>query len=96
MLTINCKGKAISFEQPRVMGIINTTPDSFYSNSRKNVMDEVLLTAEKMLADGAAILDIGGQSTRPGSERVAVDEELKRVLPVIEAIIKNFPVQLFQ
>ena len=91
MLTINCKGQLISFEVPRVMGIINATPDSFYSESRHTIEKELLQTAEKMLKDGASFIDIGGQSTRPGSERIPVDVELKRVIPAIESIIKNFP-----
>lgn len=73
------------------MGIINATPDSFYSGSRKATVDAALQTAGQMLGDGATILDIGGQSTRPGSKKISVDEELQRVIPVIEAINKKFP-----
>lgn len=73
------------------MGIINATPDSFYSGSRKSTVDAALHTAEQMLGEGATILDIGGQSTRPGSEKISVDEELLRVIPIIEAISKKFP-----
>lgn len=91
MLSINCKGRLLNFETPVVMGIINTTPDSFYTNSRKNQVDAILETAGQMLKDGATILDIGGQSTRPGSERVSADEELQRVLPAIEAIHATYP-----
>ncbi len=88
MFTLNCKGKLLLIDQPIVMGIINTTPDSFYAGSRANLVDDILLRAGKMIADGATILDIGGQSTRPGSERVPLDEELKRVIPAIEGIHK--------
>jgi dihydropteroate synthase len=91
MLSINCRGQLLNFNTPVVMGIINTTPDSFYDNSRKNQIDAILDTASKMLQDGATILDIGGQSTRPGSERVSATDELKRVLPAIEAIHGAFP-----
>jgi dihydropteroate synthase len=91
MFTLNCKGKLLVIDQPIVMGIINTTPDSFYSGSRANVLDEILLRAEKMIEDGAAILDIGGQSTRPKSEQILADEELERVIPAINAIHKRFP-----
>lgn len=94
MFTLNCKGKLLVIDQPIVMGIINTTPDSFYSGSRINVIDEILFLAEKMINDGAAILDIGGQSTRPKSEQIPAGEELKRVLPAIEAIHKKFPEQI--
>lgn len=91
MLSINCRGRLLNFETPVVMGIINTTPDSFYRGSRKNQTDAILHTAGHMLQDGATLLDIGGQSTRPGSERVSADEELKRVLPAIEAIHGTYP-----
>jgi len=73
------------------MGIINTTPDSFFEGSRKTSADAVLRQAEKMLKDGAGMIDIGGQSTRPGSERITEAEELQRVLPNIEALVKRFP-----
>jgi dihydropteroate synthase len=78
-------------DKPLVMGIINLTPDSFYEESRKQTGSELLRTAEKMLKEGASILDIGGQSSRPGSERISAGEEKKRVIPAIEAISKNFP-----
>jgi dihydropteroate synthase len=91
MFTLNCKGKLLAIEKPLVMGIINVTPDSFYTGSRKQNTGDVLQQAEKMLNEGAGILDIGGQSTRPGSERITAEDELKRVLPAIEAILKKFP-----
>lgn len=94
MFTLNCKGRLLVLEQPIVMGIINTTPDSFYSASRTNLIDQVLSRAEQMISDGATILDIGGQSTRPGSEQISAVEELQRVLPAIEAVHKNFPEQV--
>lgn len=91
MFTLNCKGRLMVIDKPIVMGIINTTPDSFYSGSRSANEKDVLMRAEKMIRDGATILDIGGQSTRPGSEQVGAEEELKRVLPAIESIAKRFP-----
>lgn len=91
MFTLNCKGKLLTITQPIVMGILNITPDSFYEGSRIKHTDECLHTAHKMLEAGATILDIGGQSTRPGSKRIEAEEELKRVLPVIEAITNHFP-----
>jgi dihydropteroate synthase len=81
----------VVIKEPVVMGIINTTPDSFYSGSRISYGDAALQKAEQMLTEGALILDIGGQSTRPGSIRIEKEEELKRVVPVIEAIHKRFP-----
>lgn len=91
MFTLNCKGKLLVLDRPLVMGIINCTPDSFYAGSRFTVTDEVLRQAEKMLGDGADIIDIGGQSSRPGSQPVDAEEELKRVVPAIRAVIKKFP-----
>lgn len=73
------------------MGIINITPDSFYSGSHFRGTDGMLQLAEQMLNDGADILDLGGQSTRPGSERISADAELKRVMGPLNAILENFP-----
>lgn len=91
MFTLNCKGKLLTINQPIVMGILNINEDSFYSGNRYTANDELLLRAQQMTADGAAILDIGGQSTRPGSEMISAEEELARVIPAIESIHKFFP-----
>ncbi|HSN59968.1 MAG TPA: dihydropteroate synthase [Ferruginibacter sp.] len=91
MFTLNCKGKLLSLEKPVVMGILNATPDSFYEGHLDKSLSGILHIAENMIAAGAGIIDVGGQSTRPGSQRIDADEELKRVLPVIESIHKNFP-----
>ncbi|MGN6617377.1 MAG: dihydropteroate synthase [Ilyomonas sp.] len=91
MFTLNCKGRLLTIDKPMVMGIMNVTPDSFYPGSRKFSVDEALQTVEKMLTEGATILDIGGQSTRPHSEQITETEEADRVLPVIETIIETFP-----
>ncbi len=91
MFTLNCKGRLLVIDKPVVMGIINATPDSFYSDSRQQTIDAVLKKAEQMLKEGATILDIGGQSTRPGSEKLTADEEMKRAIAPIEAIHANFP-----
>lgn len=91
MFTLNCKGKLLVVDKPLLMGIINATPDSFYEGSRYSGVDNIQVQSEKMLKDGADILDIGGQSTRPGSKLVSEEEELNRVIPSIEAIRKNFP-----
>lgn len=91
MYTLNCKGRLLEIQQPVVMGIINITPDSFYGGSRRFTVDSALQMAELMLTDGATILDIGGQSTRPGSTKLKAAEEMERVLPVIEAISNRFP-----
>lgn len=91
MFTLNCKGRLLVIEQPLVMGIINATPDSFYGESRFSGVDAILSQCEKMLNDGADIIDIGGQSTRPGSDQVSAEEELKRVIAPIKAIHARFP-----
>ncbi|WP_050607980.1 dihydropteroate synthase [Clostridium niameyense] len=88
--TVLCDGRIINYEKMKVMGIINCTPDSFYDGSRKQTMEETLKTAEKMLNQGADILDIGGESTKPGSNPVSEDEEIRRVVPVIKAIKEKF------
>lgn len=91
MFTLNCKGRLLAVDKPLVMGIINTTPDSFYEGSRFTMVDDILQQAERMLRDGADILDIGGQSTRPGSTQVGAAEELRRVLQVIATLSLHFP-----
>ncbi len=91
MFTLNCKGKLLTIDRPIVMGIINITPDSFYTSSRQQAVDGLLRKAEEMLGEGAAILDIGGQSTRPGAEIIGTDAEMERVVPAIAAIHGQFP-----
>jgi dihydropteroate synthase len=91
MYSINCKGKLLSLEEPLLMGIINATPDSFYEGHLGGGTEGMLALAKKMIDEGADILDIGGQSTRPGSERISIDEELNRVITVVENIHLRFP-----
>ena len=91
MFTLNCKGRLLIVDKPLVMGIINVTPDSFFAGSRKQETNAILAKAEQMLKEGASILDIGGQSTRPGSEQVSAEEELERVIEGIKAIHQRFP-----
>ena len=91
MFSLNCKGKLLVIDKPLVMGIINVTPDSFYEGSRLQDVNTILAQATKMINEGADIIDVGGQSTRPGSERISIKEELQRVLPAIEIILKHFP-----
>jgi dihydropteroate synthase len=91
MFTLNCKGRLLTVDNPLVMGIINITPDSFFEGSRFMENAVILKVAEKMLNEGADILDLGAQSTRPGSERISADEELKRLMPAVEAIHAEFP-----
>jgi dihydropteroate synthase len=88
---INCGGKLISLEKPAVMGILNTTSDSFYDGGKHNSLDGALKQSHNLLEQGAAIIDIGGQSTRPGAKLIGEKDEFKSVVPAIEAIIKEFP-----
>ena len=91
MSVLHSKGRVLDISQPVVMGILNATPDSFYNKGQHSNADSLLTVAAQMLKDGAAILDIGGASTKPGQELLCAEEELRRIMPVIEAIHKNFP-----
>jgi dihydropteroate synthase len=91
MFTLNCRGRLLCLEEPVVMGILNVTPDSFFAGSRIEDEKSLVKQASKMIQEGATMLDIGGQSTRPGSEKIQMEEELKRVLPAIQTIRKTFP-----
>ena len=95
--SIDCAGKTLDLSSPRVMGILNVTPDSFsdggvFLDRGKVSLDRVLGQAEAMTAAGAAVLDVGGESTRPGADPVSEGEELDRVIPVVEAISRHIDV----
>jgi dihydropteroate synthase len=89
--TLNCKQKLIDLSIPKVMGIINVTPDSFYDGGKTFNKKNILNQAEKMLSEGATFLDIGGYSTRPGAEEISEAEETQRAVHAIESILKKFP-----
>lgn len=89
--SLNCRGRLLDLSQPVVMGILNVTPDSFYDGGRYTNVTHALIQAETMLEEGASIIDVGGMSTRPNAEMIDPAIEQKRVLPVIEAILKLFP-----
>ena len=92
MFTLNCKGRLVVVDKPLVMGILNVTPDSFFPESRLLDSEKnVLSRAEKMINEGASILDIGAQSTRPGASMVGPDEERKRLIPIVELLANRFP-----
>jgi dihydropteroate synthase len=91
MPSIHSKGRILDITHPVVMGIINVSPDSFYSKGQGDDVDVLLGVVEQMLQHGAAILDIGGASTRPGQELVSADEELRRIMPAVEAVHRRFP-----
>lgn len=89
--TINIKGELFNLSHPVVMGILNATPDSFYSGSRKTEVSDALKRVEECVSQGADIIDIGAQSTRPTSEFLSAEEEIRRLKPVLSAINKEFP-----
>ena len=91
MQTINCKGTLIDLAEPRVMGIINITPDSFYDGGATTTESQIIKQASKMIEQGATFLDVGGYSSRPGATDISQQQEINRVVPAIEAIIKQFP-----
>ncbi|MFC4699084.1 dihydropteroate synthase [Glaciecola siphonariae] len=86
------RDKTVLFNAPKIMGVLNVTPDSFSDGGKYNQLDAALLQTERMISQGATFIDVGGESTRPGAEPVALEQELKRVIPVIEAIAKRFDV----
>ncbi|WP_340066039.1 dihydropteroate synthase [Ascidiimonas aurantiaca] len=88
---INCKGTLVDLSTPRVMGILNLTPDSFYDGGRYADRNRILQKTEQMLEEGAAFIDVGGYSSRPGALEIPEEEELKRVLPAITGILERFP-----
>ena len=88
---INCQGELIDLSTPKIMGILNLTPDSFYAGSRVQEIDQALSRADSMLSAGATFIDLGGYSTRPGADDIPEDVEKSRVIPIIEAISKEFP-----
>lgn len=89
--TINCKGRILHLDKPIVMGVLNVTPDSFYDGGRYVSEKEVLKQAELMLMEGATFIDVGGMSSKPGAEVIPEEEELSRVIGVIELIHRKFP-----
>ncbi|EAQ50256.1 MULTISPECIES: dihydropteroate synthase [Leeuwenhoekiella] len=91
MVSINCKGTLIDFDSPKVMGILNVTPDSFYDGGSYKNEKDILAQAEKMLNDGATFIDVGAYSSRPDAEDIRVEEECNRLIPVVELLLKNFP-----
>ena len=89
--TLNVHGKIIDLSIPKVMGILNVTPDSFFDGNRYVSPSSILKQVEKMVTEGADFIDVGGYSSRPGASEISMEEELSRVLPVIELIHTNFP-----
>lgn len=90
-MTVNCKSQLIDLSTPKVMGILNVTPDSFYDGGKNNSEQLIIDKVHKMLADGATFIDIGAYSSKPNAEFVSEEEELKRILPIVELLVKVFP-----
>ena len=90
-MTINCNGSLIDLSIPKVMGILNITPDSFYDGGKYKNKSEILIQTEKMLSDGATFIDIGAYSSRPGAKHISEEEELERIIPVVKLLIEKFP-----
>lgn len=90
-MTINCKGTLVDLTKPKVMGILNVTPDSFFDGGKYKSERDILKQAEKMLNEEATFIDVGAYSSRPGAKHISEEEELQRMLPVVELLIKNFP-----
>lgn len=88
---INCKGRLIDLDTPKVMGILNLTPDSFYDGGRNTSSEEYLSKTETMLEEGATFIDVGAYSSRPGAAYISEEEELQRLLPVVEVLVEKFP-----
>lgn len=88
---INCKGHLIDLDRPKVMGILNLTPDSFYDGGKYKSAKDILRQVDKMLHEGATFIDIGAYSSRPKAKHISQDEELSRLLPVLELVVKEFP-----
>lgn len=91
MFSVNCKGKLLFIERPLVMGILNLTEDSFYEGSRFATLEAIKSKVAQMIDEGADIIDIGAQSTRPGSTRISAEDELKKLIPTIDLLTSNFP-----
>jgi dihydropteroate synthase len=90
-MTLNCNGKLIDLTSPKVMGILNVTPNSFYDGGKHVEAKAILNQVEKMLSEGATFIDVGGYSSKPNAEEVAEEQELQRILPVVQNISKEFP-----
>jgi len=90
-MTLNCNGKLIDLSSPKVMGILNVTPNSFFDGGKHTTEKAILIQVEKMLLEGATFIDIGGNSSKPSAEFVSEEEELHRLIPVIQSVVKEFP-----
>ena len=90
-MTINCRGNLIDLSTPKVMGILNITPDSFFDGGKYKDKNAILKQVDKMLTEGATFIDVGAYSSRPGAAHISEQEELNRILPVVDLLVNNFP-----
>jgi len=91
MKSINCNGKLVDLSSPKVMGILNITPDSFFDGGKYSDKQAILSKVKKMLNDGATFIDVGAYSSRPGAKHISEEEELHRIIPVLKLLIQTFP-----
>lgn len=90
-MTLNCKGNLIDLKNPKIMGVLNITPDSFYDGGSYKDTKAIVQQVEKMLNDGATFIDVGAYSSRPGAVHVSLTEELERIIPIVTLLVKEFP-----
>jgi dihydropteroate synthase len=90
-MTINCKGQLVDLNRPKILGILNVTPDSFFDGGKYKDKKSILKQTEKMLSEGATFIDVGAYSSRPGSKAISKEEELQRILPIVHLLMKEFP-----
>ena len=90
-MTINCKGQLIDLSKPKVMGILNLTPNSFFDGGKYKNETEIIVQVQKMLSEGATFIDIGAYSSKPNAEFVSIEEEMARIVPIVELLVQQFP-----
>lgn len=90
-MTLNCKGHLIDLTHPKVMGVLNITPDSFYDGGKFKDEKSILSQVDRMLNEGATFIDVGAYSSRPGADTVSEDKELKRILPIVQLLLREYP-----
>jgi dihydropteroate synthase len=90
-MTINCKGQLIDLSTPKVMGILNLTPNSFFDGGKYTNEEEIVKQVQKMLSEGATFIDIGAYSSKPNAEYVSTEEEIERIVPIIDVLVQQFP-----
>ena len=90
-MTINCKGQLIDLSTPKVMGILNLTPNSFFDGGKYTNEEEIVKQVQKMLSEGATFIDIGAYSSKPNAEYVSTEEEIERIVPIVDVLVQQFP-----